>query len=333
VGEPTWPKDNQLHDMGFALGSKFLQMFDKVGVNFDLPAHPDGLPTPDVGGSIVTSVTKDAEDFASLDPQRIMDAYFTVQGMANATAGDGSEARANLQLAHSWLSANWHGEAARAFAGQMTNIENFMVKQKEYYLYGVQALGTAFVLSVRVRENFINLTDNTIAACQAVIDEQVQKAAEAQIDVLEQVVKAGMELVTFEKGSDLAKVGIEIFLEIVKKAKPEPIDTSGALQVVDSYVRVRDRLRNSYDNGLNELKSWLGKQESAMSGNNTGILAPLPVICDIDGPRFTYTEFYNENHDPKVFGPTVEQERQKHLQEKQQPPGEIGQRLDGEGER
>ena len=81
--------------------------------------------------------------------------------------------------------------------------------------------------------------------------------------------------------------------------------------MVDSYLRSRDQLRRSYQNGLNQLRDWLGERKWDYLGTPSHLLDPLPACADVHSPDFSYGRFFDDHHDPTVFSPKVEQQREK----------------------
>jgi len=200
---------------------------------------------------IVDSIVADAVDFMSLEPQKIADEYQRMQSAADAT-GENGEAKRNLKIALAQIAANWHGAAAVAFAGQMSNIEEFMDQQEMNLLVAAQAMGTAFGLAVRIRESYCNLAENTVAACQNVLAKQSHdEGPRAGIAIGIDIVKSGIDLADIDSVKKLKGWVVDKFFDALKEAVEEkPIEDSGASQVIDSYTRARDQLRRSFEDGL-----------------------------------------------------------------------------------
>src|SRR6266540_3003136 len=160
MADVTWRTNEHMAQLAHELGTEITQMLDNEtgGVPNYPPLVPGGAPSPNPQKMIVDSIVADAVDFMSLEPQKIADEYQRMQSAADAT-GENGEAKRNLKIALAQIAANWHGAAAVAFAGQMSNIEEFMDQQEMNLLVAAQAMGTAFGLAVRIRESYCNLAE------------------------------------------------------------------------------------------------------------------------------------------------------------------------------
>lgn len=325
----NWRTNEQLAQLARELGTEMTQMLDNAGVAVPdhAPLVPGGAPSPNPQKMIVDSIVNDAVDFMSLEPQRIADEYQRMQRAAAAT-GENEEAKRNLKRALARLSANWHGPAAEAFAGQMSDIEEFMDQQEKNLLTAAQAMGTAFGLAVHMRESYCGLAENTIVACRNVLANQSQ-SPRAGLAVGIQLVQAGIKLADVDTAKKLKDWVIDRFFDALKGAVEEKtVDDSGAAAVVDSYARARDQLRRSFQDGLNQLRDWLNDQHWNYIRKPIPLLSPLPSCTDVDSPDFSYERFFSDHHDAGSYTPRVEQERTHFLDEKY-PHGVIAERLEG----
>jgi uncharacterized protein YukE len=327
----NWRTNEQLAQLARELGTELTQIIDNdTGAvpNYP-PLVPGGAPSPNPQKMIVDSVINDAIDFTSLEPQKIADEYQRMQHAASDT-GENYESQGSLKMALARLSVSWHGDAADAFARQMSNIEEFMEQQQRTLLTAAQGMGTAFGLAVHMRESYGNLAENTIAACRTVLTKQHRdKAPHAALALGVEIVKAGVKLADVDSAKKLKDWAIDRFFDQLKAAtEDKPIDDSGAAAVVDSYARARDQLKRSFADGLNQLRDWLNDQGWAYIRKPIPLLAPLPGCTDVRSPDFSYARFFSDHHDAGTYIPKVDQERKKYLEE--HPPGLIAERLDGE---
>lgn len=326
----TWRTNEQMAQLARELGTEITQMLDNEGPgvpNFP-PLTPGGAPSDNPQQMLVDSIVADAVDFMSLEPEKIADEYRRMQKAADDT-GENGDAKRNLKIALTQIAANWHGDAAVAFAGQMSNIEEFMDQQERNLLTAAQAMGTAFGLAVRMRESYYNLAENTIAACRNVLAKQNQgESPRAGLAMGVDIVKSGIDLVDIDTVKKLKDWAVGKFFDALKAAVEEkPIEDSGAGQVVDSYVRSRDQLRRSFEDGLNQLRDWLNDQHWAYIRKPIPLLEPLPSYTHVESPDFSYERFSNDHHNAGSYTPRVEQERKRYVEEKH-PSGVIAQRLD-----
>lgn len=316
-----WRTNEQIADLAHRLGTNVTQMLDNEGPGVPdfPPLTPGGPPSYNPQQTIVDSIVSDSVDFMSLEPQKISDEYLRMQKVADDT-GENGDAKRNLKIALAQIAANWHGDAALAFAGQMSNIEEFMNQQERNLLVAAQAMGTAFGLAVHMRESYCDLAENTIAACKNVIAKQSPGGGpRAGIAIGVEIVKAGIKLADIDTVKKLKDWAIERFLDVVK----------GAVEVVESYLRARDQLRRSFEDGLKQLRDWLNDQHWAYLRKPIPLLVPLPSSVEVASPDFSYDKFFNDHHDPGAYSPKVERERKKYVDE-QHPHGVIADRLGGQ---
>jgi uncharacterized protein YukE len=328
----NWRTNEQMAQLAHELGTEMTQMLDNEGggVPDYPPLVPGGSPTPNPQRTIVDSLVRDAMDFMSLEPQKVADEYQRMQRAAGAT-GANEESKRDLKRALARLSANWHGAAAEAFAGQMSDIEEFMNQQETNLLLAAQAMGTAFGLAVHMRESYCNLAENTIAACRNVLAKQSHDGG-PQVSLASgvEIVKAGVKLVDVDTVKKLKDWAIDRFFDAAKgAAEKKPVQDTGAAATVDFYVRARDQLRRSFRDGLSQLRDWLNDQHWAYIRKPIPLLVPLPACTDVDSPDFSYGRFFNDHHESGSYAPRVEQERKNYLDEKH-PHGFIAEALDGE---
>lgn len=333
-----WKSDSALGMIAFDLGRKVIEMYDSCGTPIPTtyvdPRGPHrGSPSHDAQQTFIEMFILDAEDFTSLDPQKIIDEYQRMRQAADAT-GTESGADQHLGTARTKLAAGWHGEAAVAFAEQLENIGKFMDQQQERLVYAMQAMGTAFGLAVQFRQSYFDLAETTIEACRAVMAKHpdAPTVTSTMIEIGSELVKLGVGAVGAKSPKELAKVGIEWFKEEFQGAVKEKvsIDSSDAARVLDGYVNARSRLRGSFEDGLGQLGMWLDRQRGSYFSLRVPILEPLPASCDVRGPDFSYGKFFNDGHDATAYAPKVEQERKKFAEENPRPDGPIHRRLKGE---
>lgn len=334
----TWKSDNALAEISSALGPRMVQMYHLCGipiptVYFDPKGEHKNSPSPDAEKTFEKCFILDALDFASLDPQKIIDEYQRMQKAADATGTQGSDADTHLQTAHTLIASGWHGDAAIAFAEQMIKIGKFMDQQQERLVYAMQAMGTAFGLAVQFRQSYHDLAVSTLAVCDAVIAERPPEPSvnRFMISLGAEMVKIGVSAVGAKTPKELLNVGIEKFKELLDGAKePASIEQNDARRVLESYVNARNRLRGSFEDGLNSLRAWIDNQRSAYFSVPVPILEPMPTCTDVHSPDFSYGKFFNDGHDPDTYTPKVEQERKKFVDEKPQSESPIHRRLKGE---
>ncbi|MEV4318274.1 hypothetical protein [Actinocrispum sp. NPDC049592] len=316
-----WKTDAELYDVAQELGNKIADMYTDAGVWVSAGTNVN---------AVVESVRLDAEDFMSLDPQKIIDEFERMQRAASQT-GEDAVAKALLDEAGIRLQANWNGEAALAFGHQMSYIETFMQQQDNQIGFAAHCMGTLYALAVNARRSYHDIANATIAACEKEMKEQTDRENKALVSILGEVAKACIAGFTrFESAGEVVKWGLDGFISAGSATYQAVMEGSEAKEVVQRYLQTRNNLRGSFEDGLNQLTKWITLQESELAKVRVPLLEPLPLCMDIKGADFSYDRFFSTERDPASFGPKVEQEREK-LKNEQigRPAGLIGRRLAG----
>ncbi len=315
-----WKTDGELYDVAQQLGNKIADMYTKAGVWVSAGTNVD---------AIVESMRMDAEEFMSLDPQKIVDEFDRMQRAATQT-GEDAIAKALLDEANIRLQAKWSGDAAVAFGHQMSYIETFMHQQDNQIGFAAHCMGTLYALAVNARRSYHDIASATIAACEKEMKEQTERDNKAIVSILSEVAKACIAGFTrFENAGEVVKWGLDGFISAGSATYQAVMEGSEAPEVVTRYMQTRDNLRGSFEDGLNQLTKWITLQENELAQVRVPLLEPLPLCIDIKGADFSYDRFFTEDRDNASFGPKVERERQRLKNEAGRPAGLIGHRLDG----
>jgi uncharacterized protein YukE len=325
-----WITNEDLALTAHRLGTAVMAMYDKAGITVSVPAYPGGTPSPDSRETFINSFIADAEDFMSVEPQKVQGEFERMLGEGNVINRLGSTQGGALENANARLAANWHGAAADAFAQQMFNIQRFLDEQRDRILQAAKAMGTLYELSIEARRSYHNLAEATIAACEKEMDEQDKRDTTAQVGLLGEIVDAGLSLFSAEKLVQLLSEGIKGFTQIGAKTVEISLDASEAAEVVQNYLGGRDRLRESFDSGLHKLTKWIKAQDGQYRREPMPILEPLPVCVDITGPDFRYEIFQHEDRDPDTYSPKIEQQRAEITKKRQAEDSEISRRLNSD---
>ncbi|HEV8554848.1 MAG TPA: hypothetical protein VGR06_00430 [Actinophytocola sp.] len=99
---PGWTTNEDLALIAHRLGTAVMAMYDKAGITVSLPAYPGGTPSPDSRQTFVNSFIADAEDFMSVEPQKVHDEFsrmlqegtkLNLLGITEHANGDGEISR------------------------------------------------------------------------------------------------------------------------------------------------------------------------------------------------------------------------------------------------
>lgn len=325
-----WISNEDITIIGNELGRRMVWMLDIVEQVpiIDVPTqHPRGTRT-----QVVESIVQDALDFTTLDPQKITEEYLRLQRAARDTV----DSLDGFSKTKTRFEENWRGDAADKFADQLDNIEEFVGSQRDHILGGVAAMGTAFSLSVQIRESYYHFAENMIAVC-----EKIAGKASAEHDggssffsVGFEIVDAAMGLVKGKGKADLLQWGVDQIFNLTKDAvEKTPVNThaADARAAIDTYVLGRDQLRKSFAGGLYRLRDTLDLQALSLGDEKVDLFTPLPAhMTDVSGPDFRYEHFFYGDDGETAHGQEVDQERKKYLEEKPKPQTPIERKLAGE---
>ena len=301
MSEPMWVSDNDLGLTAHRLGEKIVEMYLKAGLG------PVGTFGPDYDGTFVESVILDAMDFATLDPQKIIDEADRMRSVWRALAND-DQAEADVRQAATHLTTFWSGEAADRFHDQMTYIEKFLESHAEFVAKAVVALGMMFVVAVRARRNFLELAEGMIVACEQEMAAQADRDAEADLKRTATMVNSVLELFGGSP-AEMVKGGVQATANVVAVELENDLKKSGAPQVVEAYTRVRADLRADFAEALAQIQDWIGREHASVVASRVSLLVPLPASYDPSSPDFRYEVFASGYRPAEQFGPRVERQR------------------------
>jgi len=308
-----WVSDDEIWTAENSLRDTFVAMLDD-----ELPAS--GYPRDQIEG-----LRRDTQLFVSVDPQKIADEYERVHKAAEAI-GENVEAVPALRQSIRYLN-NWTGAAADEFKKQIDKMEIFCDEQQTRLLRGVQGLAAAYVVAVNGRSSFLGLLKATNAAGINEIDDQKKEDTKLASALLFDMAAGLLE---GDPRKMLAWATVNL-VEIGKDVMDRVVEGNDADQVMDSYRREADTLVRSFEDALNHIANDFGNQ-TADACQPSGMLKPLPPICDVGSPDFRWENFQDTVHDPGPVGPVVEEERKKYVAEKEQQ-SEIDRRMNPGGKR
>lgn len=258
--------------------------------------------------------------------REITEEYLRLQRAARSTGEDG-DARAELQVANARLAANWHGEAATAFAKQMSFAETFMTQQQDRLLLAVQAMGMVYKLSVEIRHSYWELADATIAGCDIEMGKEAGRAAKAVVGMGSEIAKSVIGAFDIESRRGLLTWALDSVVSISSKGMEISLEGSEAGEVLNAYLRGRDELRRSWESGLLDIRDWLNQQDAELGADDVPLLEPLPTTADVHSPDFRYEHFASAEHSVETYSPKVEEEH-KRVVLVDRPSGVIADRLE-----
>ncbi|MGX7827661.1 hypothetical protein ACTG9Q_21495 [Actinokineospora sp. 24-640] len=293
--------DTELGMVAHRLGQKIVEMYAKAEIG------SVGGFGPNHDATLVESVLLDAMDFATLDPQKIIDESERMRGVRSAL-GEDQQARADIDQAATSLAVNWTGEAADRFHDQMKFIEYYLTDHAELAERAFLAMGMAFAVSVRVRQNFRELAEGAIVACDQEMAAQEVRTAEADIKRSATVINSVLEMFS-NSPAELLKGGIQGLVNVTATELEIDLKTSGAVQVVEAYTRGRDMLRRDFEDAMLQIEQWLDRQMAAMGRESVALLRPLPASYSPSSPDFRYEQFASDYRPSEEFGSAVEKRR------------------------
>ncbi|UVS81918.1 hypothetical protein [Actinokineospora sp. UTMC 2448] len=299
----AWETDTDLGLAAHRLGEKIMEMYDKAGIptstGFDFGPNSDS--------PFITSIIIDAQDFATLDPQKIIDESERLRAVWNALSGD-DHAVADLEQAAANLAVHWHGEAADRFHDQMIFIREYLVDHARVTERAVLALGMMLAVAARVRRNFRLLADGVVVACEQEMAAQEVRTAEAATKRSATVINGVVDLFSTNP-AELLKNGIKTVTNIAAAELEIDLKKTGAPEVVASYIRGRDALRVDFEDAMTQIEQWVDRETAALGEESVALLRPLPASYSPSSPDFRYELFASGYRPSEHFGPKVERQR------------------------
>lgn len=316
-----WVTDDQLYDAAERCARKLIEMYyDWIG---DPNKHERGAGNLPL--TIIDSLRADAEDFMFFDPQKLYEEFNRVLELAKHI-GSNPDLAADIAETNAHL-VNWTGDAATEFKRRLGTIDEYLDLQQLNILLGAQGLLMAFQLAVHARADYLELAEATIAAAEHEIDEESKRDATAVVSVAESVVESTL---TFDPKQILAE-GTSLLVKVGATVIEREIEGNDADVVIENYMRVRNEMRDRYGHALDSAKRFLRDRLDGAVKDGQPFKEPLPVYCDVEGPNFKYENFQSTRAGaPGPIAPTVEDERQKYAEDKQQQrerDSEIDRRL------
>jgi len=318
-----WITDDQLRSSAGRLVGSMIAMLRADGLDPDIV----GVPDQEDSDVLAKSIEVDAEQYMSMNPERLAEEYDEIRRAASNTKRltDPDDVVGSTKTE---IEAWWTGTASVAFCDQLTAVESCIDAQHEYTLYAAQAVGMMFAVNVKFRASCVDLMESTADVCDSVarkLGNTGTRWSEVGLHLIGNVIGA------IRSPASIADLAITEFLGMIGKAvESKPVDGAEAIPVVAGYNSARDRLFASYEDNLGQIGDWLAGIRSEYSDlATTTIPEPVPRIADVDSPDFRYGNFVYSGHHAADYAPEVERERRKYVDETSKPDGVIAQRLGG----
>ncbi|HEX2130373.1 MAG TPA: hypothetical protein VHH15_02355 [Actinophytocola sp.] len=314
--------DDDLRGSAYRLSGAMLRMLAADGLNVDIV----GVPDREDADPFAISIQLDAEQYMSMNPDRLTEEFNEIRDAALATKRE-SDPAGVVDATMIDLQAWWTGDAANAFFDQMYRIKTCIETQYEFTLLAAQAVGMMYAVNAQFRASCQDLMERTADTCEAVITTKGTSPGFQWSSVATSLAKAAIDAI---KDLDPGKVKDWTVDQILAGAahalKPEPIAGAEAIPVVEGYTSARDRLFLAYEDNLDQIREWLGTRRDELADSTDTIPHPLPSSTDVDSPDFRY-EAFSMVGEPVAIAAEVERERQRYVDEKARPDGVIARRL------
>lgn len=316
-----WKDESDLHHQAGVVAKKFVALANKEG-SFAGPWGSEVLGN---------TLREDSDQFLSLDPRKIIDEWDRMQAVANKVGVDVSEeVTIELDASEAHLS-DWHGSAAEAFKARISEFRSFSGTMHLSTLKTVAALGALLRLAVQAREDFFALASATAGTVDKALEEAEDKQTEFMLKVGNGVAKSVLNMFTDPKG--WATAAVENAMDIAVEGAIYAMGGGKTGEIVDNYVRERDRLLRNYEVELDEIADTLKRAQGHFIAQPFRLLVPMPSCTSVDSPDFRYEHFLSKDQSTDAFGPKVDEERRKRAAERQphrlMDPDSPVQRLNG----
>jgi hypothetical protein len=190
----------------------------------------------------------------------------------------------------------------------------------------LQHLAAAYKLAIQVREDYKKFVDAWIQVSR----EYRKKSSESRLSTTLKVGAGVVAAVLEPEVAAAALAGGATAIGGVVEGYAVNLGGTNAQDIIDSYQRAYDNLKQSYDQELDRLRLSVVDRHSRVAADQPHLYEPLPEVCDIDGPDFRYENFFHDFTPPSGFDGKVDRERKKYVDERSQAQdGSIGRVLDG----
>lgn len=317
--------DDQLRSSAYRLAGSMIAMLRRDGLDPDIPGYPD-QEDADV---FSRSFEIDAEMYMSMNLDALTEEFDEVRKAAR-TIKEESDPNGVIRSLHEEVETAWHGEAAVAFTSRLHQIERCIEAQYEFAQLAAHTVTMMYAVNAQFRASCRDLMEKTADTCDAIAAEQDSPGIN-WASIGPSLAKAVIDGI---KSADPGKIKDWFVDQLVGHAEqalePKPVAGTEAVPVVDGYLTAREELFASYEDNLEQIRTWINGRRDELAASTTTIPEPLPASADVDSPDFRYERFAHGTHQfPDQFAPEVERERQKYVAEKAKPDGVIAQRLHG----
>jgi hypothetical protein len=319
--------DDDLRTSAFRLADAMIAMLRRDGLDPDIP----GVPDQEDKDVFIRSFEIDAEMYMSMNLDALGEEFKEVRKAALAIKDESDPNGVVLSL-HEEVELAWHGEAAVAFTNQLYQIQRCIEAQYEFTQLAVHTVTMMYAVNAQFRASCRDLMEKTADKCDAIAVGQdgpgINWAA-----IGTSLAKAVIDGIKSANPGKLREWAVDQLLaHAVQVVEPKPVAGAEAVPVVEGYLTAREELFASYEDNLEQIRTWIDGRRDELAANTTTIPEPLPASADVDSPDFRYERFTHGSHQfPEQFAPEVERERQKLVAEKAKPAGVITHRLTGEG--
>jgi hypothetical protein len=318
--------DDDLRLSAYRLADAMIAMLRRDGLDPDIPGYPDQKDA-DV---FVRSFEIDAEMYMSMNLEALGEEFNEVRNAARAIKEEG-DPNGVVRSLHEEVETAWHGEAAVAFTNQLYRIERCVDAQYEYTKLAAHTVTMMYAVNAQFRASCRDLMEKTADKCDAIAVGQDSSGVNwAAIGT--SLAKAVIDGIKSADPSKLREWAVDQLLGYAVQAlESKPVDGADALPVVEGYLTAREELFASYEDNLEQVRTWIDGRRDELAASTTTIPEPLPASADVDSPDFRYERFAHGTHQfPGDFAPEVQRERQKFVAEKAKPDGVITHGLSGE---
>jgi hypothetical protein len=301
----AWKEADELYFTANKLATSFAGLASKEGVTYG----------QDAMRAMEGAMQGCAQDFLTLDPQKIIDEWDRMQKVAKDVGVDISEeVTVELGATKDHLQG-WYGAGADAFRRQVDLMRAFAGKQFDYTTTTIQALASMLRVAVQSRDDFVVLAEATMKTVDKAFNEKKDTTTDFMLKVGNGVVKAVLGVIEDPKKAIFAIA--ENVLDIAVEGATSSVSGGKLNDVVGSFVDQRDRLLHGYEQELAQVADLLKRRQEEVLSTRIELFEPFPLNLNVNSPDFRYDNFMSKDMDPGQFGPRVDVERQKYVEERQ----------------
>lgn len=291
-----------------------------------LYAMAEATGAADAIGPAVNARLEHVNTITSLDPTRIAEEADRIRSLYMRLA-QSEGARAEFAMAEGRLDG-WHGDAKAALIGKIENVRSHLDRMATEVGVVFKVVAAFYSLAVNSRTGHVLLCREIEAAALRELNNQAKRDTKLKLALGREIITSVLE---FDSKAAVRST-LSAFVSVTGELVGYAIDGDDAADVAANYLIAGTQTTESFTDALDTLHRDLRAQEGALAWDmlEADVYQPLHSDADITSPDFGYEDFASSGTTPGPrFGPSVEAERKRVIEEREAGDSEINRRLSG----